>query len=203
MVCLTSFGDGGLPQMVHKFFYAIRDRRSVRIGAIVSTLFATLIGGCAYLAGSFSRVVLNISDPAAVGGVDKLVPEMLFCLDAGMDAGADRGAGAVRIDVYAAITGHGASSAIAIDLVKGVFNPNMSDKAVKGLMRGLCAAFVVVSLIIALGQVAEIVTLMSMSWGHGCRLHLGPYLFGVVSKRTNKRGRDLRVFPSDCCSPSP
>ena len=45
-----------------------------------------------------------------------------------------------------------------------------------------------VSLVIALGQVAEIVTLMSMSWGTVAGCILGPYLFGVVSKRANKRG---------------
>ena len=187
MVCLTSFGVWGLPQMVHKF-YAIRDRRSVRIGAIVSTLFATLIGGCAYLAGSFSRVVLNISDPAAVGGVDKLVPEMLFASMPewmlGLIVVLVLSASMSTLQSLVMVS----SSTIAIDLVKGVVNPNMSDKAVKGLMRGLCAAFVVVSLIIALGQVAEIVTLMSMSWGTVAGCILGPYLFGVVSKRANKRG---------------
>ena len=77
MVCLTSFGVWGLPQMVHKF-YAIKNKQSVKIGMIVSTLFALLIGGCAYFAGAFSRVVLNISDPSVVGGVDALVPNMLF-----------------------------------------------------------------------------------------------------------------------------
>ena len=80
------------------------------------------------------------------------------------------------------------SSAISIDLVKGVFRPEMSDRAVKNLMRGLCAAFVVLSLVVALSQVAEIVTLMSMSWGTVAGCILGPYLFGVLTKRANKIG---------------
>ena len=133
-------------------------------------------------------MVLNNSDPAAVGGVDKLVPEMLFASMPewmlGLIVVLVLSASMSTLQSLVMVS----SSAIAIDLVKGVFNPNMSDKAVKGLMRGLCAAFVVVSLIIALGQVAEIVTLMSMSWGTVAGCILGPYLFGVVSKRTNKRG---------------
>ena len=187
MVCLTSFGVWGLPQMVHKF-YAIKDARSVRIGAVVSTAFALLIGGCAYFSGAFSRVVLGISDPAQVGGVDMLVPEMLFAsmpdwmLDLILVLVLSASMSTLQSLVMVS------SSAISIDLVKGVFRPEMSDRAVKNLMRGLCAAFVVLSLVVALSQVAEIVTLMSMSWGTVAGCILGPYLFGVLTKRTNKIG---------------
>lgn len=187
MVCLTSFGVWGLPQMVHKF-YAIKDQKSVRIGSIVSTVFALIIGGCAYLAGSFSRVVLDISDPAAVGGVDALVPEMLFA------AMPEWMLGLIIVLVLSASMSTlqslvmVSSSAISIDLVKGVFKPDMSEKAVKNLMRVLCALFVVVSLVIALGKVAEIVTLMSMSWGTVAGCIMGPYVYGVLSKRTTKAG---------------
>lgn len=187
MVCLTSFGVWGLPQMVHKF-YAIKDGRSVRIGGIVSTVFALLIGGSAYLAGSFSRVVLDISDPAAVGGVDMLVPEMLFATMPewmlGLIIVLVLSASMSTLQSLVMVS----SSAISIDLVKGVFRPDMSDRAVKNLMRGLCALFVVVSLVIALGQFAEIVTLMSMSWGTVAGCIMGPYVFGVISRRTNRTG---------------
>lgn len=187
MVCLTSFGVWGLPQMVHKF-YAIKDSKSVKIGAVVSTVFALLIGGCAYLAGSFSRVVLNISSPDAVGGVDALVPEMLFA------AMPEWMLGLIIVLVLSASMSTlqslvmVSSSAISIDLVKGVFKPDMSDRAVKNLMRALCAVFVVISLVIALGKFAEIVTLMSMSWGTVAGCIMGPYVYGVLSKRTNKFG---------------
>ena len=122
MVCLTSFGVWGLPQMVHKF-YAIKDARSVRIGAVVSTAFALLIGGCAYFSGAFSRVVLGISDPAQVGGVDMLVPEMLF---ASMP---DWMLGLILVLVLSASMSTlqslvmVSSSAISIDLVKGGTRP--------------------------------------------------------------------------------
>ncbi len=193
MVCLTSFGVWGLPQMVHKY-YAIKDEKSVKIGAIVSTVFALLIGGAAYLCGAFSRVVLNISDPAVVGGVDALVPQMLF---ASMP---DWVLGLIVVLVLSASMSTlqslvmVSSSAISIDLVKGVLKPSMNDKATKQLMQGLCALFTVVSLVIALANVAEIVTLMSMSWGTVAGCIMGPYVFGVCCKRTTKEGAFAGFF---------
>lgn len=120
MVCLTSFGVWGLPQMVHKF-YAIKDARSVRIGAVVSTVFALLIGGCAYFSGAFSRVVLGISDRRRSAAWTCWCPEMLF---ASMP---DWMLGLILVLVLSASMSTlqslvmVSSSAISIDLVKGVF----------------------------------------------------------------------------------
>ena len=193
MVCLTSFGVWGLPQMVHKF-YAIKDKKSVKIGMIVSTAFALLIGGCAYFAGAFSRVVLDITDPAVVGGVDALVPNMLFA------AMPEWMLGLIIVLVLSASMSTlqslvmVSSSAIAIDLVKGVFKPDMSDKSCKNLMRALFVVFVAASLIIAWGNFAEIVTLMSMSWGTVAGCIMGPYIYGVTCKRTTKAGAAAGFF---------
>ena len=77
LVLMTSFGVWGLPQMVQKF-YAIKDRKAVKTGTTVSTLFALLIGGCAYLAGAFGKVILNNQIPVdpATGSAnfDMVVP---------------------------------------------------------------------------------------------------------------------------------
>ena len=133
-------------------------------------------------------MVLDISDPAAVGGVDMLVPEMLFATMPewmlGLIIVLVLSASMSTLQSLVMVS----SSAISIDLVKGVFRPDMSDRAVKNLMRGLCALFVVVSLVIALGQFAEIVTLMSMSWGTVAGCIMGPYVFGVISRRPNRTG---------------
>ena len=193
MVCLTSFGVWGLPQMVHKF-YAIKDKQSVKIGMIVSTVFALIIGGCAYFAGAFSRVVLAISDPAAVGGVDALVPNMLFA------AMPEWMLGLIIVLVLSASMSTlqslvmVSSSAISIDLVKGVFKPDMSDKACKGLMRALFVVFILASLAIAWSNIAEIVTLMSMSWGTVAGCIMGPYIYGVTCRRTTKAGAVCGFF---------
>ncbi len=55
LIFLTSVAPFAMPQLVQKF-YAIRDRRSIRIGMIASTFFALLIGGVAYYIGSTTRV---------------------------------------------------------------------------------------------------------------------------------------------------
>ena len=74
-ILLTSFGAWGLPQMVHKF-YAIKDEKSIKSATVVSTVFATVIGGGAYLVGTFGRLYLDNTLPG--GNFDAVVPEMLY-----------------------------------------------------------------------------------------------------------------------------
>ena len=47
-----------MPQLVQKF-YAIKDRRSIRLGMIASTAFAALIAGAAYFTGAAARLFLT------------------------------------------------------------------------------------------------------------------------------------------------
>lgn len=46
LIFLTSVAPLGMPQLVQKF-YAVKDRRSVHIGMVASTVFALMIGGVA------------------------------------------------------------------------------------------------------------------------------------------------------------
>jgi len=55
---LTSLGVWGLPQMVHKF-YAIESKESIRKGTVISTVWALIVGGAAYLFGAFGYAVLG------------------------------------------------------------------------------------------------------------------------------------------------
>ncbi|MCE5342725.1 MAG: sodium:solute symporter, partial [Eubacteriales bacterium] len=81
---LTSLGVLGMPQMIHKFF-AIKDEKSVKRATVISTLFALVVAGGAYFAGSFGRVVLskiiglNAADSLkAIGGsMDQIMPTIL------------------------------------------------------------------------------------------------------------------------------
>ena len=50
VIILTSLGTWGLPQMIQKF-YAIKDRPSVKRGAVISTLFAVVVAGGSYFLG--------------------------------------------------------------------------------------------------------------------------------------------------------
>ena len=69
-----------------------------------------------------------------------------------------------------------------------------SDIPCKGLMRALFVVFVLASLLIAWGNIAEIVTLMSMSWGTVAGCIMGPYIYGVTCKRTTKVGAAAGFF---------
>ncbi len=147
LILLTSLGTWGLPQMVHKF-YAIRDKRAITRGTIISTLFALLVGGAAYFIGGFGRLILNNEMPA--GGSDTIMPEVLVAVLPSVLLGL------ILVLLLAASMSTLASlvlvssSAISLDLVKGVMRPKMKDKGVVSLTRIFCAVFVIVSVVIAL-----------------------------------------------------
>lgn len=191
LVLLTSFGAWGLPQMVHKF-YAIKDEKSVKSGAVISTAFSLIIGVCAYLAGAFGRVMLSNQIPvdAATGAAnfDMIIPEMLF------SSMPEVVLGLIVVLILSASMSTLASlvlvssSSISIDLLKGTFFPKMKDKTTKNVMCLMCGVFVIASLLIALSKNSSIVELMSFSWGTVAGCILGPYVYGVCWKGVTKQG---------------
>ena len=80
VVFMTSFGPWGLPQMVQKF-YAIKDEKVIRTAAIVTTVFALIIGASAYFVGVSSHAFFSLeSVPRSEGGAilfDSIVPTLL------------------------------------------------------------------------------------------------------------------------------
>ncbi|MBQ9988566.1 MAG: sodium:solute symporter [Clostridia bacterium] len=191
IVLLTSLGPWGLPQMVHKF-YAIRDEASIKRGTLISTLFAAVVGGGAYLCGAFGRVVLNNTmpiDPATgAANVDMVVPNML-------DAVLPPWLMALIVVLVlsasmSTLSGLTMSSAGAVtnDCLKVLFPHKLGEKRALMLMRTLCLLFVAVSVGIALSKIKAIVSLMSFSWGTIAGCFLGPFLWGLRDKRTNLAG---------------
>ncbi len=183
LILLTSLGTWGMPQMVHKF-YAIRDNKAINRGTIISTLFALIIGGCAYFVGTFGRLYLA----EAPDNMDKVMPGVLSAaLPPAM-------LGLILVLLLAASMSTlsslvlVSSSSISMDLIKGVVKPKMGEKGVMGWMRSLCGVFVLISLVIALLQPAAIVTLMSYSWGALSGCFLAPFLLGVRWKGMTKAG---------------
>ncbi|MEG2570353.1 MAG: sodium:solute symporter, partial [Clostridia bacterium] len=79
------------------------------------------------------------------------------------------------------------SSAIAVDLV-GEVAPNMDKKKQMLLMRGLCFLFVLLSFIFAVGKLSFIIALMAFSWGAVSGCFIGPYIWGLYSKKTTRAG---------------
>ena len=192
LVFLTSVAPFAMPQLVQKF-YAIKDRRSIRIGMIASTVFAILIGGIGYFTGATTRFFLNpeIAPGAFAGGqpiFDALMPELfatiipeslsvimlLLILSASMST----------LAALVLIS----SSSIAKDVYAGFINPEVSDKNLTLLMRIASAFFVLISVILAYFKPATIVSILGISWGAIGAVFLGPFIWGLFTTWANKTG---------------
>ncbi len=185
LVVLTSLGTWGLPQMIHKF-YTVKEGKSIKQASVISTVFALLIGGGAYFIGAFGRLFLNNQVPAE--GFDAIMPMMLkSALPPVM-------LGVLLVLILSASMSTlssvvmTSSSSLSIDLIKGRFAPNMTEKDTVGLMRVLCVVFVALSFAIAAFKPSGIITLMSFSWGTIAGTFLGPYLWGLYKKNITRIG---------------
>lgn len=77
------------------------------------------------------------------------------------------------------------SSTLTNDLIKPRVK-NMTDKKQMTVIRVLIAVFLVISVVIASNKNASISTLMSYSWGALSGSFLGPFMFGLLKKKTSK-----------------
>jgi len=188
-VLLTSFGTWGLPQMVHKF-YAIKDDAAIKKGTIIATLFAAIIGVGAYFSGIFGRLFMNNTLPAE--GYDKIVPDMLIAA-LGNDMFGNIVLSVILLLILSASMSTlssvvlASSSAISVDLLEQV-KPDVDKKKQMLLMRSLCCIFVVLSCLCAIGKISFIIALMSFSWGTVSGCFIGPYVWGLYSKKVTKAG---------------
>jgi SSS family solute:Na+ symporter len=189
LVFMTSFGTWGLPQMTQKF-YAIKNEKVIPKAAIVTTVFALMIGFAAYSTGAFSHVFfdLNSVPKTAAGGInyDLIVPTlltshlpevllaliMLLVLSASMST----------LSSLVLVS----SSSVAIDLYPArVDNKTGKDRSV-AMMRLLAGVFIIISYFISRFQISIIVYLMSLSWGAVSGSFAAPYIYGLYWKRTTK-----------------
>jgi len=192
LVFLTSVAPFAMPQLVQKF-YAIRDRKAIRRGMIASTAFALLIAGAAYFTGAASRLFLTPegSPDAFSGGkpvFDILMPEFLakvispslsiLMLLLILSASMSTLAALVLIS----------SSSVVKDLYAGFINPAVTDRTLTRLMRVMSAVFVLLSVVLAYLRPATIVAILSVSWGAIGSFFLGPFVWGLISRRATKVG---------------
>jgi len=192
LIFLTSVAPFAMPQLVQKF-YAIRDRKAIKAGMIVSTAFALLVGTVAYFLGSTTRVFLN---PEVAPGVfqngapnpDALMPALLnvvmpeslsiIILLLILSASMSTLAALVLIS----------SSSLAKDFYAGFIKPGISDKKLTLLMRFSSAFFILISVIIALIKPDSIVSILGISWGAIGAAFLGPFVWGLFNKKVNRFG---------------
>ncbi len=189
-IMLTSFGTWGLPQMIGKF-YAIKDTAAIKRGTVISTIFCATIGCGAYLIGSTSRLILGGRLPD--GGIDYVIPTLLMEV---------LGKGTFGIILLALImilllsasmstlqsVVLTSASAVAVDLIPAVRKKKMKSESKMILTRLLCLAFVACSFIFATQNIPIIVSLMSFSWGVVSGCFIGPYIWGLFSKKITKSG---------------
>jgi len=199
VIILTSLGTWGLPQMVQKF-YAIKDNKAITRGTIISTVFAVIVAGGSYLMGGFGRLygAADAETAAATGrtlietgsngklAYDSIVPAMLQA------ALPEVLIGIVVVLVLSASMSTlsslvlTSSSTLTIDLIKPFMKKEMNDKKQVLIMRILIAAFLILSVIIALNPNAYITTLMSISWGALAGAFLAPFMYGLFSRKVTK-----------------
>lgn len=186
VVILTSLGTWGLPQMVHKF-YAIKDEKSIKIGTIISTIFAIIIAGGCYFLGSFGRLFDNPGLYNEQGKViyDAIMPYILSSLS-------DVLIGIVVVLVLSASMSTlsalvlTSSSTITLDLIKDNLYKDMNQKKQLRIMRIFIVFFIVVSVVLALYPPDFIAQLMGISWGALAGAFLAPFMYGLYWKGTTK-----------------
>jgi len=192
LVFLTSVAPFAMPQLVQKF-YAIRDRKAIRIGMVASTGFSILIATAAYFTGATCRVFLTPERNSAAfsGGkpiVDALMPEMFTnVIPQSLSVLMLLLVLAASMSTLAALVLL-SSSSVAKDFYAGFINRNITDKNLTLLMRFCSASFVLLSVVLAYFKPATIVAILGISWGAIGSAFLGPFLWGIFSKRTNKVG---------------
>ena len=189
-IMLTSFGAWGLPQMIGKF-YAIKDTDAIKRGTVISTIFCTIIGCGAYLVGCTSRLILGGQLPK--GGIDAVIPTVLMEVLGGNVLGTLLLAVMMVLLLSASMSTLvsvvlTSASAVAVDLIPVVRRKSVKSESQMLLTRLLCLAFVGCSFFFATRNIPIIVSLMSFSWGVVSGCFIGPYIWGLFSKRITKAG---------------
>ena len=185
LILLTSFGVWALPQTVHKY-YAIRDKKAIMQGTVISTVFALIIGFGAYFVGALSGLFPEF---AGVSG-DNIIPMMLAkVIPTGF-------IGVIAVLILSASMSTLASvslasaSVVAVDIYKGKLKTDASDKRVNVVMKSLCLVFVLISVVLAILNesygLSAIAYLMGISWGTLAGCFIGPFVLGVISKKVTR-----------------
>lgn len=190
LVLLTSLGTWGMPQMVQKFC-AIRDEQVIFTARKITTAFALIISSAAFGIGAFSRLFFEQVPLDPVTGkpsADLIMPLIL------KQALPEWAAAIILLLVLSASMSTlsslvlVASSALTMDVIHSWLKPDLSPRRVLQLLRLFSLVFVGFSLYIALQKPAIILTLMALSWGTVAGAFLGPYLWGLYSRRVNQVG---------------
>ena len=200
IILLTSIGVYGLPQTVHKYF-AVRDKKAIKQGVIVSTAFSFIIGFGAYFVGGFGHLFADagIVNESSVGTV---MPEMIkYSVTTGL-------LGLIIVLIVSASMSTlgsvslSSSSVVSVDLYKSFMKKDASDKQVKNMMRIMSFVFIAISAGIAIlntfYKIAAITSLMSLSWGTLSGCFMGPFVVGLINKNVTKKASYASIITTLC-----
>jgi len=188
-VIMASWAPNGLPQMSTKFF-AIKDARQVRTGAIVCTILGFIIITGVHIPGLFIHLFY---DKLPEGGTNVLVPDLLTRIF-GNGFGGQLCVSIILLLVLSASMSHlaaqvlSSSAALGMDFLKGYFLKDLDEKRTTLLLRVCTVFFVVAALVLALLNLGVISSIQSLSWGAISGFFLAPYVFGTLWKKTTKAG---------------
>ena len=192
IVFLTSIAPFAMPQLIQKF-YAIKDFKEIKKGAAASSVFALLISGIAYFTGACAKLFLNPeTNPLAFNNgkpvFDAIMPELLANVIPGslsvimlllvLSASMSTLAALVLIS----------SSSLVRDFYVGFINKDCKDSRQTLLMRIISIFFILISVILAYKRPATIVAILGISWGAIGSFFLGPFIWGLFTKKTTKIG---------------
>jgi SSS family solute:Na+ symporter len=171
-------------------FYAIKNERVIPKAALVTTVFALMIGFSAYYTGAASHVFFDLASVPknAAGAIqyDLIVPtlltdhlpEVLLALILLLVLSASMSTLSSLVLV--------SSSSVAIDLYPSRIDAKSGKDRSVAMMRFLSAVFIVISYFISRFQISIIVYLMSLSWGVVSGAFAAPYILGLYSRRVTK-----------------
>ena len=192
LVFLTSVAPMAMPQLVQKF-YAIKDKKSIRIGMVASSIFALIITGIGYFTGATTRFFLSPGNtPGAFSNskpvFDALMPELLTnIIPEGLSVVILLLILSASMSTLAALVLI-SSSSIAKDVYAGFIKRDVSDQRLTMLMRFSSAIIVMLAVILAYFRPSTIVSILGISWGAIGAVFLGPFIWGLFTKRMNKIG---------------
>ena len=86
------------------------------------------------------------------------------------------------------------SSTVTKDFYHGFVNENATDRKLTGLGRVSSGFFIILSIVLAWFRPAVIVTILSISWGAIASVFLGPFIWGIFSKKLGKTGALVSSF---------
>lgn len=207
LIFLTSFGVWALPQTVHKY-YAIRDKKAIKQGTIVSTIFALIIGFGAYFVGGLYKLFAgDVSKILAEMGLspnnsDYFIPAMIYRVIPTVLVGI------ITVLILSASMSTlssvslSSASVVAVDIYKGRINKNAEDKKVNLVMKLLCLGFIAISVILAILNeevgITAIAYMMGISWGTLAGCFMGPFVLGLIWKKVTKSAAWASIISSLC-----